>query len=277
MHAFEHYPYVLKTVFDANQFENIVDSNILTAYIPSTLPVPEIKDPRKTQLPSKGIPRHPGYVNSSKINQIFNYIGYVKRVNNRQLAKYLPLLFQELKKFVRVLEAIVYAPAVSITDDIFVELNHGLENFFHAYAHRTCDKDSWLEEVWKQQKMYLEHIDMFLKTLKIHGQVFDLKSFGLHKDIVDFCKNYFCDTQKNPPSDTDIHFVANCCLKAAKENRSKTIWSGDRHIRQILNALYIHSNLTKEFPQIYLRGNYLPLQFNQVFPTPKKTRCEQKL
>lgn len=266
MHQIENYPYLLKNVFDTNQFENIIDSNILTAYIPHALPVPDIKDPRKTQSTSKGIPRHPGYVKSSKINQIFNYIGFVKRINNRELAQYLPLLFQELRRFVHVLEEIIYEPAISITDDIFVELNAGLQNFFNAYSNRTCDRGSWLDEIWKNQKMYLEHIDMFVKTLKINGQVFDLKSYALHEAIVDFCKDYFHDTAKDPPGDTDINFVANCCLKAAKENKSKTIWSGDRHIIQILNALYIHSNLTKEFPQIYLRGNYLPLHFNQVFP-----------
>lgn len=266
MHQSENYPYLLKNVFDTNKFENIVDSNILTAYIPLSLPVPAIEDPRKTQSTSKGIPRHPGYVKSTQINQIFNYIGFIKRINSRELASYLPMLFLELKRFVRVIEEIVYAPAISISDDIFVELNTGLQNFFNAYYNRTCDKDSWLEEIWKQQKMYLEHIDMFVETLKVNGQVFDLKSYSLHESIVEFCKNYFHDTSKDPPGDTDINFVANCCLKAAKDNTPKTIWSGDWHINQILVALYAHSNLTKEFPQIYLRASYLPLHFNQLFP-----------
>ena len=269
MHESENYPYLLRNVFDTNQFENIIDSNILTAFIPLSLPVPAIEDPRKTQSPSKGIPRQPGYINSSRINQIFNYIGFIKRVNSRELARYLPMLFFELKRFVRVLEEIVYAPAISISNDIFVELNDGLKNFFNAYANRTCDRNSWIEEIWKQQKLYLEHIDMFVKTLKVNGQVFDLKSYSLHEEIVEFCKNYFDDTAKEPPGDTDISFVANCCIKAAMENKPKTIWSGDQHIQQILMALYNRSNLTKEFPQIYLRGNYLPLHYNQRFPDNK--------
>ena len=179
------------------------------------------------------------------------------------------MLFLELRRFVHVFEEIIYAPAISISEDIYVELNDGLWNFFNAYENRTCDRDSWLEEIWKQQKLYLEHIDMFVKTLKLNGQVFDLKSYSLHEEIVEFCKDYFDDTAKEMPGDTDISFVANCCIKAAMENKPKTIWSGDRHIHLILNALYKRSNLTKEFPQIYLRGNYLPRQFKQRFPHNK--------
>jgi hypothetical protein len=266
MQELENYPAIFKNVFETNQYENIVDSNFLNAYIPENFPIPRIDDPRKSEIPNGSERRHPAFVKSSEINQIFNYIGFIKRVNNRRYAKYLPMLFQELRRFVRVVEEIIYTPAISISEDIYVELDTGLQNFFETYQTRACDKDSWVEEIWKNQKQFLEQIDMFIKTLKINGQVFDLKSDPLHAAIVEFCKNYFHDTRKDPPEDTDIHFVANCCSKASKDNKPKTIWSGDRHITRILKALYRHSNLTKEFPQIYLRANYHPLYFTQIFP-----------
>ena len=261
------YPYILKNVFETNQYENIVDSNFLNAYIPANFPIPKIDDPRKTQWSGAGTVRHPLYVKSSEINQIFNYIGFIRRSNQRSLAQYLPLLFQELRRFIRVMESVVYAPNISISEDIYMELDAGLQLFFDAYQARTNDKNSWVEDIWRQQRLFLEQIDMLLKTLKINGQVFDLKSDPLHRPVVDFCKNYFHDAGMDPPGETDFHFVANCCSKAAVDNQPKTIWSGDRHITRILTALYKHSNLTQEFPQIYLRANYLPLHFNQLFPS----------
>lgn len=266
MQELEKYPDILKNVLNANQHENIVDSNFLNAYIPQDFPIPRIDDPRKSERPNRRERRHPAFVNSSEINQIFNYIGFIKRMNNRSYAKYLPLLFQELRRFVRVVEEIIYAPAISISEDIYVELDTGLQNFFDAYHSRSCDKDSWVEEIWKNQKQFLEQIDMFLKTLKLNGQVFDLKSDPLHEAVVEFCKNYFHDIKKDPPGETDMNFVANCCSKAAIDNRPKTIWSGDKHITRILKALYRYSNLTRAFPQIYLRANYQPLYFKQIFP-----------
>ncbi|RJP45978.1 MAG: hypothetical protein C4548_03830 [Desulfobacteraceae bacterium] len=266
MPALENYPDILINVFEANQYENIVDSNFLSAYIPEDFPIPRISDPRKSEGLNDGEQRHPAYIKSSEINQIFNYIGFIKRINHRGYAQYLPMLFQELKRFVRVIEEIIYTPSISISEDIYVELDNGLRNFFDAYHSRTCDKESWVEEIWRQQKLFLEHIDMFLKTLKINGQVFDLKSDPLHEAIADFCNNYFHDARKDPPGETDINFVANCCSKAAMDNKPKTIWSGDKHITRILKALYGHSNLTKAFPQIYLRANYQPFYFKQIFP-----------
>jgi hypothetical protein len=260
------YPYILKNVFKTNQYENIVDSNFLNAYIPRDFPVPRIDDPRKTQWSGSGTARHPSYVKSSEINQIFNYIGYIKRSNQQSLSRYLPILFHELRRFVRVIEEVVYAPDISISEDIYLELETGLQRFFDAYQARTCDRDSWKEDIWKHQKFFLEQIDMLLKTLKINGQVFGMKSDALYQSVVDFCKNYFCDVRMDPPSETDFYFVANCCAKAAKDHKPKTIWSGDRHITRILKALYNHSSLTREFPQIFLRANYLPLHFNQLFP-----------
>lgn len=266
MQPVQNYPNILKNVFEANAYENIVDSNFLNAYIPRNFPIPRIDDPRKVEAKDIGVPRHPAYVKSSEINQIFNYIGFIKRMNNRQYVKYLPLLFQELKRFIRVLEEVIYAPAITISEDIYQELDAGLLSFFEAYHARSCDRDSWVEEIWRHQKQFLEQIDMLLKTLKINGQVFDLKSDPLHESIVDFCRNYFNDLKKDPPGETDMNFVANCCSKAAHDNQPKTVWSGDRHITRILSALYRNSSLTTQFPQIYLRANYMPLYFSQIFP-----------
>ncbi len=266
MQEFENYAHLLKCELENNRFENIVDSNILTAYIPYNFPIPRIDDPRKTQAIEKGTPRYPGYVKSAQINQIFNYIGFIKRVNDRELAGYLPMLFYELKRFIRVIEEVIYAPSICITTDIHAELNNGVRQFFRAYHNRSCHRDSWIEDIWKHQKLFLEHIDMFLETLRKNGQVFDLKSHPLHGSIVDFCKDYFEFEMFDPPSETDICFVANCCTKSGIERESKTIWSGDRHIHQILNAIYRYSDLSDEFPQIYLRASYLPLRFNQLFP-----------
>lgn len=266
MQVSKNYPDVLINVFEANQYENIVDSNFLNAYIPENFPIPRINDPRKSDDSNGGERRHPSYVKSSEINQIFNYIGFIKRIHHKGYAQYLPMLFQELKRFIRVIEEIIYTPSISISEDIYIELDAGLQSFFDAYHLRTCDRDSWVEEIWKNQKLFLEQIDMLLKTLKINGQVFDLKTDPLHEAIVEFCKKYFHDARRDPPGDTDINFVANCCSKAAIDKKPKTIWSGDKHITRIVKALYRHSNLTKEFPQIYLRANYQPFYFKQIFP-----------
>jgi hypothetical protein len=266
MQQTENYPYILKSLLENNQYENIVDSNILSAYIPHDFPIPQIIDPRKTQAPLDGVPRHPTYIRSGRINQIFNYIGFIKRIQNKEYARYLPMLFQELKRFTRVLEEIVYEPSISISEDIYNELEEGLQHFFDAFQRRNCDEESWVEQIWRQQKFYLEQIDMLVKTLKINGQVFDMKSDPLNLAIIEFCESYFQDNTIDPPEDTDVSFVANVCSKAALDNESKTIWSGDRHIYQILRVLYEHSPLTTGFPQIYLRASYLPFRFNQIFP-----------
>jgi hypothetical protein len=261
------YPYILKDLLQHNQYENIVDSNILTPYIPENSPIPEIKDPRRTQnLYSYGSLRYPGYVKSAQINQIFNYIGFIKRMNKREYAVYLPMLFDELKRFIRVVEEIVYTPCISISAEIHAELNDGLQNFFHAYYNRNRHNEGWIEEIWRYQKIYLDHIDMFLKTLEFTGRIFDFKESPLHSEIVSFFRSHFDDAYRDPPSATDINFVANCCTKAAWDNASKTIWSGDRHITRLLKALYSRSELYRQFPQVYLRASYLPLRFNQLFP-----------
>jgi hypothetical protein len=270
MRAAVPYPYILKDLFERNEYENIVDSNILTPYIPENAPIPEIEDPRKSQsLQGDGNFRYPGYVKSAQINQIFNYIGFIKRMNKREYAVYLPMLFNELKRFIRVVEEIVYAPSISISAEIYAELNDGLQNFFNAYYNRNRDNEDWIEEIWHYQKIYLDHIDMFLKTLEFTGRVFDLKTAPLHGEIVEFFQSHFNDERRDPPSATDFNFVANCCTKAARDNVPKTIWSGDRHITRLLKSLYSRSDLPRQFPQIYLRASYLPLRFNQLFPEPQ--------
>ncbi len=261
------YPYILKDLFESNQFENILDSNILTPYIPEHADIPGIVDPRCKQSAPNGIPRHPAYVRSARINQIFNYIGFIKRTRRKDYAHYLPALFRELNRFIRVMEEIVYTPAFCLSTDIMDELNDGLIHFFEAYQNRkhwhTAD---WIEEIWKYQKIYLERIDMFLKTLEVTGQVFDLKAEPLFRKIVAFCEKKFSENTEDPPSHTDICFVANCCTKAAIDNESKTIWSGDRHIALILQSLYRSPDLRELFPQVYLRASYLPFRFDQIFP-----------
>jgi hypothetical protein len=268
MQKIENYPYILKYLFEGNEYENIVDSNILSAYIPLNFPVPQVADPRKYHAPVNGMPRHPSYVRSDRINQIFNYIGFIKRIHDKGFEQYLPMLFAELKRFIQVLEDVVFEPSISISEDIYDELYAGLQHFFDAYQDRTCDKDSWIERIWRQQKFYLEQVDMLVKTLKINGQVFDMKSNPLHKEIVAFCKECLQNQFPNPPEETDILFVANVCSKAAWDNEPKTIWSGDRHIYQLLKIIYERSGLASKFPQIYLRASYLPFMFVQLFPEP---------
>lgn len=266
MQEIERYPYLLKSVLQQNTFENIADSNIFSACIPRDLPVPKIIDSRRTQTLLNRIPRHPGYISSNHIDQIFSYIGFVKRVKNQEYRPYLPLLFQGLNRFLRVLEEIVYAPDIAISKDIYVEQKEGLKNFFAYFHGRTNYNIEWIEKIWKNQKNYLENIDMLLETLKLSGQVFDFKEDLLYKTIVTFCNEYFRGDTAAPPSNTDISFVANCFSRAARDREPKTIWSGDMHITRILNALYGNSDIATTLPQIYQRASYTPHNFTQLFP-----------
>lgn len=267
MQASQRYPFLLKSVFEENRFQNIIDSNMFSAYIADELPVPQIADPRTCQVAGGKIVRYPGYVRSRLINQTFNYAGYIKRTENRSFRVYLPLLFQELNHFLRVLEDIVFTLDIAIPQEIYIEQKKGIDNFLFAYKSRTRYGAEWINDIWKHQKNYLEHIDMFMETLKARGQVFDFSDHSLYTAIVAHCKN--CVTAvgtEEYPKDADFGLVANCCLKAAHENESKTLWSGDRHILIILKCLYRASELSEEFPQIYLRSNYHPQRFTQSFP-----------
>lgn len=260
------YPYSLRFVLQQNKYENIVDSNIFSACIPRDLPVPKIDDPRRSQTSVQKIPRHPGYIRSAKIDQIFNYIGFIKRVKNREYRPYLPILYKELKLFLSVLEEIVFAPEIAISEDIYTEQKEGLQNFFSNYQGRQNRKVEWIEKIWKHQKTYLENIDMLLDTLKLSGQVFDFKEDPLHEEIVSFSKDFFHDGTLANPGNTDIGFVANCLSKAARDGESKTIWSGDIGICKILQVLYAESDLITTLPQIYQRSGYAPHNFSQLFP-----------
>jgi hypothetical protein len=262
----ERYPYSLKFVLQQNKFENIADSNIFSACIPRDLPVPRIDDPRRTQTLLHRIPRHPGYISSAHIDQIFSYIGFIKRLKNQEYRPYLPVLFRELNRFLRVLEEIVYASDIVISKEIYVEQKEGLANFFASFHGRKNYNIEWIEKIWKHQKLYLENIDMLLETLKLSGQVFDFKEDHLHETIVTFCKDYFRGDTSALPSNTDISFVANCFSRAARDREPKTIWSGDMHIAEILQALYGNSDLIITLPQIYQRASYTPHNYSQLFP-----------
>lgn len=262
----EGYPYLLKSELEQNKYENIVDSNILSACIPSDLPVPRLDDSRKTDTREGGISRHPGYVRSAQINQTFNYIGFIKRIRNGEYREYLPLLFSELNRFLRVIEEIVFGANITISEDIYLEQKKGLQNFLSFYSDRTSQNIKWIEKVWKQQKNYLENMETLIETLKVSGQVFEFKEDPLYEKIVTFCKNYFQGDTRGAPGETDIRFVANCFSKVAKDREPKTIWSGDLHITRILKALNDKFFPVRKMPQIYQRANYNPRRFMQLFP-----------
>lgn len=266
MQETERYPYSLKSVLRHNKFENILDSNIFSAYIPRELPIPRIADPRKTQVSPHGVARHPGYVRSAQINQIFNYIGFIKRTDHKRYRKYLPILFQELNRFFRVLEEIVFTLNVTISEEIYLEQKRGLENFLASYHKQAHHEIKWIEKIWKHQKIYIENIDSLIETIKVHGRVFDFKGDPLYQAIISSCKDLFSDISSERPANTDYNFVANCCAKATHDNEPKTIWSGDMHILKILKTLYNKSDLKKELPQIYLCASYDPLHYAQLFP-----------
>lgn len=262
------YPDSLKLALHQNRFENIADSNLFSAYIPEDLPIPKVKDPRKTQVSSSGIPRHPGYMHADFINQTFSYIGYIKRVKNERFRQHLPVLFSALDQFVRILVDIIFIPDLIITEDIYTEQQAGMKNFvdmFHSRKHHT---EEWIESIWMHQKHYLENIDRVLNSLKRRGKVFEFKNDSFHKTIVSSCQTYFQEHHTEVPSDTDVDFVANCCLKAAQDGRPKTIWSGDRHIKSILSTIFSQPHLSQEIPQIYQRANYFPYNYRQLFPEP---------
>jgi len=262
----ERYPYLLKSVLEQNQYENIVDSNILSACLPSDLPVPYLDESRKAESTAGGITRHPGYVRSAQINQVFNYIGFIKRVKDKEYREYLPILFNELNRFQNVFEEIVFTANITISEDIYLEQKKGLQNFFTFYSGRGSRQVRWIEKVWKQQKNYLEKIDTLIDTLMVSGQVFEFKKDPLYEKIVTFCANYFQGDTRGAPGETDIRFVANCYSKIARDGESKTIWSGDAHITRILKILTDKFFAVKQMPQIYQRANYLPRHFKQLFP-----------
>ncbi len=260
------YPFSLRAVLRANTFENIVDSNIFSAYIPSDLSVPRIEDPRRRISPQAGISRHPGYIPSRKIDQIFSYIGYVKRVRNREYKEYLPLLFSELRRFFKILVDIVFAPDLIISEDVYAEQKFGLENFIDMFTRRNTNDEDWIKDIWEHQKEYLADIDRLLMSLRRRGKVFSFDEDPLYKEIITICRNLPAKETFKKPSNVDISLVANCCLKAALDGKSKTLWSGDRDVKKLMVPIYEHPHITRNFPQIYLRAGYLPQNFKRLFP-----------
>jgi len=262
----ERYPHSLKSALQKETLENILDSNMFSAYIPKELPIPPINDPRKTQRPGVGTERYPGYVNFSRINQIFSYIGFVKRSDNQAYRPYLPLLFQELNLFIRVMEEIVYGLNVTIPREIYDELKKGTENFFASYQQHLGHQIEWIGKIWKNQKFYIERMDTLIDTLQARGRVFDYSADPLYAAVVASCQQQNGANAMPLPDDADIRFIANSCAKAARDNESKILWSGDQHIYRLLKSLYADKDLTAQFPQIYLHSSYEPLNHVRWFP-----------
>jgi hypothetical protein len=260
------YPYSLKTVLEQNEFENIIDNNMFSAFIPGELPVPPIDEQRRTQISSQGVARHPEYIRSAQINQIFSYIGFIKRTRNNTYRQYLPLLFEQLNIFLSVLEEVIYTLDVTISEDIYRERKNGLENFLEYYQRRPKDGAEWLEEIWRRQKHYLEQLDMLTETLKVRGHVFDYSDDPMFDEIISLCRSRLNGNDPESPNDIDYGFVANTCLKASSDKEPKTIWSGDRHVLRILEAIYERSHLKNELPRVNLRATYSPRNYAHLFP-----------
>ncbi|MEA3470227.1 MAG: hypothetical protein U9R24_00745 [Thermodesulfobacteriota bacterium] len=260
------YPYSLKTVLEQNEFENIMDNNMFSAFIPVELPVPPIDEQRKTQSSVYGVARNPEYIRSAQINQIFSYIGFIKRTRNMSFRQYLPLLFEQLNIFLSVLEEVIFTLDVTISEDIYRERKNGLENFLEYYQRRPKNEVKWLEEIWRQQKHYLEQLDMLTETLKVRGHVFDYSNDPMFDEIIKLCRSKLNGNNPESPNDIDYGFVANTCLKASLDKEPKTIWSGDRHVLRILEAIYERSNLKNKFPQVNLRATYSPRNYAHLFP-----------
>lgn len=277
MHGQERYPFSLKSALQLELFENIFDSNMFSAYIPHDLPVPSIDDPRKNQSDSNGFERHPGYVRSSKINQLNNYIGFIKRVENESYNQYLPLLFQELNLFLRIMEEIVYTMNITIPLEIYIEQKKGFENFFINFKNRGRHNIEWIGQIWKTQQSHLTHIDMLIETLKVRGKIFDYSDDPLYETIVAYCRVLAERGNLKLQNDIDVRFIANSCVKAARDREPKTLWSGDQHVLQILKSIYAEMDISSKFPQIYLRSGYEPLNYAPLFPVSQEKAYAKKI
>ena len=260
------YPYILKTLLEANDFENILDNNMFSSFIHEDLPLPKVGDPRKVNRNGKEITRPPEFVKAPKINQVFSYIGYIKCTRNQNLKKYLPMLYYELNLFMSVLEDCIFNLDVMTSEDIFQETKQGYANFCNIYYNRPKQEAEWIEEIWKRQKFYLEKIDMLSDTLKACGNVFDFSGEPLFDKIVSTCKERLEGTGDDPPDETDYRFVANSYVKAFCDRKPKTLWSGDKHILQIMECINDDASLKDQFPPIHLRAAYFPHHYAHLFP-----------
>jgi hypothetical protein len=171
-------------------FENILDSNMFTAYIPRDTDIPRFSDPRQSPL-NMGTYRHPGHVRSRYINQVFSCIGYIKRIQNLDHKKYLPRLYEELGRFLVVLEDITYSLDIRTSRDIYEAQKRGFEGFSAGYHHQAANNhDQWFDTIRKHQFLYLEKIDMLIETLKARGHVFDCSDEPLYTRILSACRDH---------------------------------------------------------------------------------------
>lgn len=262
------YPYALKTALQESYFENILDANMFTAYIPRDAEVPHFADPRRPGTMDIGTYRQPGYVNFPHINQVFSCIGYIKRIQNLDNLKYLPVLYEELGRFLKVMEDITYSLDIMVPQEIYDAHKRGFESFVTTY-HKARSKDvEWTEQVRKHQFLYLEKIDALIETLKARRCVFDNSGEPLYAAIVSACRELAnaAPSGNGAPFETNCSFIANCCTRAALDGRSKVLWSGDGHVLRLLRHIYTIPDICRAFPQVYLRSSYYPMNFAELFP-----------
>ncbi|OPY71850.1 MAG: hypothetical protein A4E64_03106 [Syntrophorhabdus sp. PtaU1.Bin058] len=261
------YPQSVLQALRQSLFENIFDSNMFAAYIPRELDIPRIKDPRKTHKVQDGIFRHPGYVGSHYINQVFNYLGFIKRTQNSWYQQYLPALFNELNHFSIVMEDVVYNLNITIPVEIYEEQKKGMECFFDVYRTRSGGSTEWINNIWRHQKLFLDRMDMLIETLRVKGKIFDFSSEGLYERILSFCTQAIMRNNLDRPGENDLGFIANSCTKSALEQKPKILWSGDKHMLEMLKLIYNDPGLRSQFPQVYLFSGYEPHDYAQWFPT----------
>ncbi len=268
MNGADRYPYSLKLALQSSRYENILDTNMFSAYIPRDMEIVRFEDPRKSRMVNVGVYRQPGHVHSAQINQIFSYIGFIKRVQNRDYRKYLPMLYRELGEFLKVMEDVSYNLDVKLSMEVYEEQKRGFESFFKTYHSRRAHDVEWIGKIWKHQMLYLEQVDMLIETLKMRGKVFDYSDEPLYAQIVSVCREFGVSggAESETIIDMDCRFVANCCTKAALDQHPKVIWSGDTHILMILRNIYTIPEICRAFPQIYLHSSYDPLSFAELFP-----------
>ncbi|MDD5008156.1 MAG: hypothetical protein PHU49_15330 [Syntrophorhabdaceae bacterium] len=260
------YPQSVFRALQQSPFENILDSNMFAVYISRELTIPRVQDPRRTQKPYDGISRHPSYVSSSYINQVFNYLGFIKRTQNSSYQQYLPVLFHELNHFLTVMEDIVYNLNIAAPVEVYEEQKKGLECFFNVYRTRSGGNLEWINDVWRHQKLYLERMDMLFETLKLGGRIFDFSSEQLYERIFSFCSQAIARNNLDKPNKNDLGLIANSCAKSALEQQPKIIWSGDKHMLEMLKLIYNDPLVRDQFPQIYLYSSYDPRDHAQWFP-----------
>ena len=80
-------------------------------------------------------------------------------------------MFDALRQFLKIFEEIVYSLDVTIPQEIYLEQKDGFENFLVSYDAQTRNRITWIEDIWRQQKLYLENMDMLVETLKLRGQI----------------------------------------------------------------------------------------------------------